>query len=285
MHKGLIEQLDQIGRPRVLVAGDFMLDRYVWGKVERISPEAPVQVLNVRTEDVRPGGAANVALNARSLGADVVCVGSVGADAAGRQLTAALVKQGIRTAGLVADRGRTTPVKTRLLAHNQQMLRMDSEEIVPLSAALSRRLARTAEHEMRRCDIILVSDYAKGSLSPELVKSMIEDARKSHKPVLIDPKGLDFSKYRGATAITPNLRETELVTGMTLARGDIRALRSAAKRLLSTLNLEFLLITRGENGISLFARQGRTEAKRNRHAGHDAMSVFGGILEIGRAHV
>ncbi len=278
MHTGLIEQLDRLERPRVLVVGDFMLDRYIWGKVERISPEAPVQILNVRTEDVRPGGAANVALNARTLGAEVMCVGAVGADVAGRQLRILLARHGVRTAEIVADTRRATPVKTRLLAHNQQMLRMDSEEIVPLSPALSLRLSRSARREIERSDVVLVSDYAKGALSPELVRSIVSDARRSGKPALIDPKGLDFSKYRRATGITPNLRETELATGLTLAHGDLSSLRKAAGRLLSTLSLEFLLVTRGEEGIPLFERREGAEGKTGRRIGRGAKDTRGGIV-------
>lgn len=279
MYKGLIEQLDRLGRPRVLVVGDFMLDRYIWGKVERISPEAPVQILNVHTEDVRPGGAANVAANARALGTEVVCIGAIGADAAGKQLIAALRREGIQTTGLVAEPGRTTPVKTRLIAHNQQMLRMDREEILPLSPGFSRHLAQEARREIKRCNVVLISDYAKGSLSPELVRSIISDANKLAKPVLIDPKGPDFSKYHRATAITPNLRETELVTGLTVARGDTRSLRKAASQLLFTLELDFLLVTRGEDGVSLFERQQRTGKKPSRRRTTAIMDVNNRIVE------
>ncbi|MDQ7778855.1 MAG: bifunctional heptose 7-phosphate kinase/heptose 1-phosphate adenyltransferase [Planctomycetota bacterium] len=264
MQRNLIEILETLGSPRVSVVGDFMLDRYVWGKVERVSPEAPVQILSVRTEDIRPGGAANVALNAKTLGARVTCLGVVGADTAGNQLVALLRSSKVNVARVIRDKSRSTPVKTRLLAQNQQMLRIDTERVVPCSPAVAARILAAARAELAKPGVLLLSDYVKGGMPPELLRGLISCARKARRPVLVDPKGRDFTRYRGATAITPNLRETETATGITLTRNDLAALRKAARLLVRDLDLGFIVIKRGEEGISLFERAGAADRNTKR---------------------
>ncbi|MBI3273390.1 MAG: D-glycero-beta-D-manno-heptose-7-phosphate kinase [Planctomycetes bacterium] len=244
--------LRELGKPRILVLGDLLLDRYVWGRMERISPEAPVPILKVESDrDLRPGGAANVSLNLQALGARVACLGTVGEDAAGRTLARLLDRAGVGIAGLVVDRAKPTPVKTRMIAHRQQILRIDEEESAPVSPAIATKLLRAFRREARKADLVLVSDYGKGALTDPLLAAVVAEGRKRGLPVLIDPKGRDYAKYRGATALTPNQAEAELASGVEIRSPE--SLREAARRLVDGLALDFVVVTRGEQGMSLFA--------------------------------
>jgi D-glycero-beta-D-manno-heptose-7-phosphate kinase len=229
---------------RVLVVGDAMLDRYWFGNVERISPEAPVPVVAVKREEVRLGGAANVAMNVKTLGAACTLLTVVGDDDAGRSLRALLAQHAIN-AVLGTDAQLQTVVKLRVIGRSQQLLRIDFEnkpdhEVLQLMLSDYERLL--PEH-----DLVLMSDYGKGGLTH--VGQMIEQARAAGKPVLVDPKGSDFSRYAGATAITPNRSELALVVG---AWSDENSLAQQAQALRAQLNLHGLLLTRSEEGISLF---------------------------------
>lgn len=242
--------LRSIGAPRVLVAGDLILDQYVLGSVERVSPEAPIQVLAVRDEQYRLGGAANVANNLVKLGARVRCGGVVGADADGRRLLAELKGSGVDVSAVVRDRSRPTPLKTRMIAHHQHMLRVDRERTHPLASTVETQLARRLRKAAHGVDLVLLSDYAKGTLT-ERVLSVFRGGR---VPVIVDPKGRDYRRYRGATAITPNEGEASLATGIPIR--DEETLRHAARRLLEELSLRFILITRGERGMYLLEWNG-----------------------------
>lgn len=227
---------------RVLVAGDLMLDRYWYGDSGRISPEAPVPLVRVHAEAERPGGAGNVAANVTSLGARSTVLGITGRDAAAEALRAALVEAGAACEFVVADVATIT--KLRVISRHQQLLRLDFED--RFTPAASDGLGAAFARALAAHDVVVLSDYAKGTLADP--QALIRAARAAGKPVLVDPKGRDFDKYRGATLLTPNLAEFEAVTGP--AR-DEAAVEERGERLRTDLGLEALLVTRGEHGMSL----------------------------------
>jgi len=237
--------------PRVLVLGDLMLDRYLWGRVERISPEAPVPVVRLENETERLGGAGNVAANLAGLGLDPVLIAQVGADADGDALKRRLGEVGIDSGGLIVSAARPTIAKTRVIGGHQQMLRLDREQVGPLPDAERERLHRAALAACDRDDLaaVLLSDYAKGVLDPELCQAVIRRARARGLPVLVDPKGRDWARYRGATSLTPNQHELATLTGV--AAHDTAALLAAGEGTRAALGLDFLTLTRGEHGIAL----------------------------------
>ena len=236
-------------RARVLVVGDVMLDRYWFGSVARISPEAPVPVVRVDRTEERPGGAANVARNAAALGARVTLLSVVGHDGAGAQLATLLGQSGV-SARLHRDRGISTTVKLRVIGRQQQLLRVDFET-TPSHEVLSLKL-REYRQLLRRHDVVILSDYGKGGLTH--IAAMIAAAKMLHKPVLVDPKGEDFARYRGATLLTPNRAEFREVAGTARSEADLTA---RAQKLRRTLGLEALLVTRSEEGMTLYRRAGR----------------------------
>ncbi|MBN2492721.1 MAG: D-glycero-beta-D-manno-heptose 1-phosphate adenylyltransferase [Planctomycetes bacterium] len=252
---GLVDRLAAIGSPRILVLGDIILDRYVWGEVERISPEAPVQVLRVEREDHRLGGAGNVANNLRALGAEVVLAGLRGADPEGAILDDLVRKLAISGAAIRTDAARPTIVKTRHLAHNQQMLRVDRERIQPASPADGRAWLECLERVRPAC--LILSDYGKGALPAEILAAVIARARALGVAVLVDPKSSDFGRYARATAVTPNRAEFERAAGCSAA--DPGSFRTAALDLIRRHELEALVVTFGPQGICLIAADGREE--------------------------
>jgi rfaE bifunctional protein kinase chain/domain len=235
---------DALAACRVLVVGDVMLDRYWFGEVERISPEAPVPVLLVKREQERLGGAANVALNVKTLGGQVTLLSMVGQDEPARRLTELLQAQGV-TAVLGQDPRLQTIVKLRLIGRSQQLMRVDFEQ-EPDHEVLSQMLA-DFERELPQHDVVLFSDYGKGGLAH--IPRMIEFARSVGKLVLVDPKGADYSRYAGASVVTPNRAEMRQVVG---AWQDEVDLHRKAEALRVNLGLQALLLTRSEDGMSLF---------------------------------
>jgi rfaE bifunctional protein kinase chain/domain len=231
-------------KARVLVVGDVMLDRYWYGDALRISPEAPVPVLLYTREEFRLGGAANVAANCAALGAPTQLLSVVGRDEAGKRLTALLRKKRVAPMLHVDARVETTQ-KLRLIARRQQLLRVDMEK-APSSEVLASKLAEF-KGALRGCDVVLLSDYGKGGLAHIAV--MIREARKAGKRVLVDPKGDDYARYKGASIMTPNLAELRQVVGSWTSEKD---LASRANALRAKLGLEALLLTRGEDGMTLF---------------------------------
>ena len=235
---------ERLANCRILVVGDVMLDRYWHGEVSRISPEAPVPVVHVRREENRLGGAANVALNVKTLGAQATLLSMVGQDEAARSLQALLVQHGIR-AELGEDPGMETIVKLRVIGRSQQMLRIDFEKEPDhevLAGMLERFAALLAEH-----DAVLFSDYGKGGLAH--IPHMIRMAREAGKPVLVDPKGSDWARYEHASVITPNRAELTQVIG---AWSSESQLQQKAEALRQSLHLQALLVTRSEEGMTLF---------------------------------
>lgn len=230
---------------RILVAGDAMLDEYWFGDTGRISPEAPVPVVNTIATEQRPGGAANVALNLAALGAAPVLVAVVGNDERGRQLAALLEARGVDCRFVYSDEV-TTVHKLRVLARNQQLIRLDSEQSL---ATASAALLPIFDATLEEADVVVLSDYAKGTLAA--AAALVERCRRKSRPVLIDPKGADFGRYRGATVLTPNQGEFRAVAGEWHHEEEFR---EHGARLRAELDLDALLVTRGERGMALFAR-------------------------------
>ena len=244
---------DRWGEKRVLVIGDVMLDKYIWGEVERISPEAPIPLVRATHQSHQPGGAANVAMNLARLGAKATLIGFAGGDENEMLLCECLQNEGI-SAELVYSEGFPTITKLRVVGGSQQMLRIDTERLDPRPADEYRRLMDCARRSLPGCDLVVLSDYGKGILTAEVCRSVIEAARRMGIAVVIDPKGADFSRYRGATAICPNVAELSAATG--LETDDLTALLAGAERLIPELELEFLIATLGEKGIAL-VREGK----------------------------
>lgn len=241
----------------VLVVGDVMLDQYVWGEVDRISPEAPVPVLRATLRDEKPGGAANVAMNLAGLGACVTLVGFGGGDREQETLESLLADAGIEPL-LTAIPDAPTTTKLRILSGHQQMMRLDSEAAPAFSEADYQRLLERALAALPDLSVVVLSDYAKGVLSEAVCQAVIRAAHKRGVPVLVDPKSQSFARYRGATAICPNLKELAAATGESAANLD--RLLSAGQALLPSLEVEFIAVTLGEKGIALLQRTSRFHA-------------------------
>jgi D-beta-D-heptose 7-phosphate kinase/D-beta-D-heptose 1-phosphate adenosyltransferase len=238
----------------LLVVGDFMLDQFVFGQVSRISPEAPVPVVRMTREEFRAGGAGNVVSNIRAMGGGVVAAGVVGRDASGRQLLSALRSIGADVGGLICSPGTATIRKTRIIAHQQQLVRVDREDGRALDGRVAARLVRDVLGRVGRHAAVVVSDYGKGTVTPLLLAALA--ARHAERPFLwiVDPKRANFERYRGATLIKPNLQEASAAAGVDIT--DRRSLCEAGQRLLEAWDSEAVLISRGEDGMSLFKRPG-----------------------------
>jgi len=237
---------------KVLVVGDLILDEFIWGKVSRISPEAPVPVVWVDSENFMPGGASNVANNIRSLGGEVYLAGIVGADTRGEVLRDLLRKKGIHCEGIFVDSDRPTTQKTRVIAHHQQVVRIDREIVRPVSGALLKEILKFIETKIKAVDALLIEDYGKGVIVPSVVQAIVRMAKKYGKIITVDPKETHFSYYRGVTTITPNHHEAGSAAGIQIR--DDESLNKVGKKLLQLLNCETVLITLGENGMSLFQK-------------------------------
>jgi D-beta-D-heptose 7-phosphate kinase/D-beta-D-heptose 1-phosphate adenosyltransferase len=252
---------------RILVLGDVMLDEFIWGRVARISPEAPVPVVEVTGQSFHLGGAGNVAANVRSLGGEAALAAVVGADEAGGRIEEALAKSGIASCLERAGSGRPTTVKTRVVAHNQQVVRTDREDTSDVDRETEAAIVETLRRELPTCEALVISDYQKGTVTASLLRKALPLARRRGVPVFVDPKPRHFLRYRGVALVTPNQAEAELATGLSL--GDDDALVAAGKRILSQLKCRAALVTRGEHGMSLFER-GRPPV----HVSASAREVF-----------
>ena len=264
MSRSLDDWLIALGRLRVMVVGDVMLDRFEMGHVERISPEAPVPVVQVHTEEVRVGGAANVAANVAALGAQVSVAGVLGPGDAGEELLAALHARGIATDALVRCDQRVTTVKTRILGGGQQIVRLDRETRGPLVDSTRADLIAAIEARTD-VDVVIVSDYGKGVVCAELM-DRARAWRRAGRPVIVDPKQADFQLYRETTCITPNAREAAGAMHDEV-HDDASAVR-VGRALRERLGTEFVLLTRGGQGMSLI------EAERVTHLPTEASRVF-----------
>ena len=243
--------------PAVLVVGDVMLDQYVWGEVDRISPEAPVPVLRATLRDEKPGGAANVAMNLAGLGACVTLVGFGGGDREQETLESLLADAGIEPL-LTAVPNAPTTTKLRILSGHRQMMRLDSEAAQAFSKDDYGRLLKRIFAVLPDASVVVLSDYAKGVLTEAVCQAVTREAHKHGIPVLVDPKSQSFARYRGATAICPNLKELAAATGEPAANLD--QLLSAGQALLSSLEVKFMAVTLGEKGIAILQRNSRFHA-------------------------
>jgi len=255
MNSELLRILSALQGKKVLVVGDIMLDEHIWSKVNRISPEAPVPVADVVSIVYTPGGAGNVANNIQALGGEAYLVGVVGKDTAKDKLFEALGERGIGTDKIIVDKHRPTTLKSRIIAHGQHVVRVDREERSPISNGLSQRVLESAKRIINEVDALLISDYDKGVVSAKVTRNLIIMAKKQGKIISIDPKGSDYQKYMGATVVTPNQRELEIATKTVIMCES--SLVKAGRKLLQELKAEFVLVTKGEEGMSLFERKGK----------------------------
>lgn len=239
---------------RLLVLGDLMTDRYLWGRVERISPEAPVPVVSIDRETESLGGSANVAHNLASLGARVELIGLVGDDDAGRRLKDALTERGVDASGLAVDRTRRTTVKTRVIAHQQQVVRTDHEDAEDAHGDAERRLVDAIERAVPLTEAVIVSDYGKGVITQATLAAVLAAAHRAGVPVCVDPKETHFFNYRGVAVLTPNVHEAGRAFGRTLRTDEL--LKEAGASLRARLEADALLVTRGPDGMSLFEKSG-----------------------------
>lgn len=250
----LTKVLRRFSQVRVLVIGDLMLDRYIWGKVERISPEAPVPVVRVTRESLHVGGAGNVAANIRALGGSVVACGVVGKDQAGQRLRRELASLGTGIQGVTTNSRVGTTSKTRIIAHSQQVVRLDREESDTLGTQIRAQLRRFVQRHIADFHVVVISDYGKGVVDAELL-SLLSTLRTQHGFVyLIDPKRRNFAHYRGATLVKPNREEAGIAAGI-----EIRTeqdLDNAGAHLLQLWQTEAVLVSRSEEGMSLFKQHG-----------------------------
>jgi D-beta-D-heptose 7-phosphate kinase / D-beta-D-heptose 1-phosphate adenosyltransferase len=293
MSAELIDLVQRLGQPRVLVIGDVMLDRYIWGDAERISQEAPVILLRADRREERLGGASSVATMLRALGARVSLLGVVGADADAARVRGILNELGIDMEGVVSDPLRPTTVKERYIGraqhrHPQQMLRVDFEMRLPVSGPIEEELNAIIVRKLRDADIVLISDYDKGVCTPAIMATAIAGAKGLGRKVLADPlRGSDYRKYHGCSAITPNRLEAGLATGRTIQTNE-EALR-AGSDLAETLDLEAAIVTLDKDGMALCVHDGRREVFPTRPrqvyditgAGDMVMSVLGLALAAG----
>ena len=248
--------LQQFSQARILVLGDLILDHYVWGTVNRVSPEAPVPVVHVNSESYRLGGAANVYQNILTLGGQVELCGVLGSDAEGKRVLQDIRKGSHPSPGIFIDKTRPTIKKTRVIAHNQQIVRFDVEQRKPVSRAIGKKIIQHLTSRIGDLSCIVISDYAKGLISSDLMHG-VKDLAKSHGvPILVDPKVEHMSYYEGVTAITPNHHEAKQAAGF-LSTQDI-PIEQIGASLQKRLHCQAVVVTRGEEGMSIFEQNGRS---------------------------
>jgi len=254
MNQRLLSILNQFKNKKILVIGDVMLDKYIWGSVTRISPEAPVQIVKVEKESYAPGGASNVANNITALNANVFMVGIVGNDDANNILNNELKKKGINTEGIVVDEKKPTIQKIRVLSQNQQLIRVDYEKLDYEDKIIEKNIINNIKKLINNVDAIIISDYAKGVITNDVIKNTIETAKKNNKIIIIDPKPKHMRFYKNVTLVTPNHKEASEMSN--IAEKNDEDLIKIGKKLLKDLESP-LLITRGEKGMTLFEKDGK----------------------------
>ena len=252
---------------KVLVVGDLILDEFLWGEVSRISPEAPVPVVWVKKESFMPGGASNVANNLRALGANVRLAGVIGDDERGAILKGELEAKGIDVSGIFIDESRPTTLKTRVVAHHQQVVRIDKERPDHLGDGLISGMADYIKSILKEVDAVIIEDYGKGVISPKLLSKVVPLAKSYKKIISVDPKEEHFKYYKGISVITPNNSEAAKAVGFEIK--DDASLKKAGEALLKKLNCRIVLITLGENGMAVFQK-----AKPMKHIPTVAQEVF-----------
>lgn len=248
----LTAPLSRLSKYKILVAGDFMLDGYTIGKARRISPEAPVPVVHVIEEKQLPGGAGNVVLNLLALSADVVALGRIGDDPAGKEIAYAISQKGASIQGIIQQKGYRTPIKNRIIADGQQIARVDHEKIEPLTDEVRSTILCMIDDLMDDVKLVALSDYGKGFLSDDMIRMLIQEARKRGIISIADPKGHDFSRYEGVDIIKPNLSEAYTAAGLPLTA----SLEQVAERIFEKTKAKFILLTRSCDGITIFSNEG-----------------------------
>ncbi len=247
--------IDQVRDTRVIVFGDLILDEFLWGKVDRISPEAPVPVVWVDRESAMPGGAANVACNIQALGGTPHLIGVIGSDTAGSRFRELLEEHNMETDGVFIDLERPTTVKTRVVAHHQQVVRIDRERVGGIAPEVASECLKEYQAQLKRASGVIIEDYGKGMIHSAFLKKAIALARQAKRMISVDPKEEHISSYKGATVLTPNRQEASQAAHIKIT--DQASLRKAGKRLMSSLNLDSLLVTLGEEGMCLFKKGGK----------------------------
>ena len=250
----LASNVGNLNKARVLCVGDIMLDRFVYGSVNRTSPEAPVPIIRIENEKKMLGGAGNVARNIISLGAKTILISVVGDDLVGRELTKMVGAETFIEPCLLVEAGRSSTQKTRFVSGNHQLLRADIETVTPVSKQISENLIGMVQDLLSESDIVVISDYEKGVISPNICKKIISCARKDGKTIIVDPKGADFSLYKNCDIITPNRNELALATGNQVESSE--EIVVAASKLMKELNISKTLVTRSAEGISLIGHNG-----------------------------
>lgn len=248
--------MEKFKKARILVIGDLIMDHFIWGKVRRISPEAPVPVVEVTSESIVLGGSANVVNNIHSLGGHAVVTGVIGSDNDGRRLVEMLKEKGIPAEGIIKDPRRPTTIKTRIIAHSQQMVRFDREKKDRIGPETSAKVINYIKKAVKAADLVVISDYAKGLITQQLVEETNAACQSLGKPVAVDPKVEHFDYYKGVTIVTPNNLEASQASGVDIT--DDETLHRAGEVLFNRLGCQALLITRGENGMSLFETASET---------------------------
>lgn len=239
-------------KPVILVIGDLMIDHYIWGDATRLSPEAPVPIVNVKNESTTLGGAANVAQNLVSLEATVMLAGMVGEDAVGEQLKNILSAEGIAVNAIISDAERPTTLKTRVLAGSHQLVRVDRETTEAISEAIQHKMLEEITYSMDSADIVVFSDYNKGLFSPQFTQKLIGVAVGKNKKVIVDPKGLDYSKYKGAFLIKPNRKELTEAAKVNPIK-NLADLQEASKIIFAQTQTEYLVVTLSEEGMVILS--------------------------------
>jgi D-beta-D-heptose 7-phosphate kinase/D-beta-D-heptose 1-phosphate adenosyltransferase len=250
--KRALEIIANFHQAGVLVIGDIMVDHFIWGKVSRISPEAPVPVVNVQKDSILLGGCANVLNSIHTMGGKVYVAGVIGADNVGKRLITELRKRKIETHGIIVDKGRPTTLKTRIVAHGQQVVRFDKESKKMIAKANTSKILEYAKSLQNKIGAIVISDYNKGVISKELVEGIKKIVKNSGIFICLDPKQNNFSIYEGAHVITPNHHEAQRAAGMEITNAD--DLQRLSSALLKKFDFQAILITRGEEGMSLFEK-------------------------------
>ncbi|RLB07775.1 MAG: D-glycero-beta-D-manno-heptose-7-phosphate kinase [Deltaproteobacteria bacterium] len=247
--------LHRFARTTLLVVGDVMIDEFIWGRVSRISPEAPVPVVAVTSDTLLLGGAANVVNNVHSLGGRVLLTGVIGSDRMGEKMKELLAEKGIDLEGIAVEPERPTTVKTRIIAHNQQVVRFDRESLEPIHRQSQQKLLTYIDSCWDKVDGIIISDYGKGVITPGLMGFIMDKRKADDKLVAVDPKMNNFELYRGVTVLTPNSKEAEVAAGRQIRDED--SLKEVGRNLLERFASQAVLITRGEEGMILFERTGK----------------------------
>lgn len=286
-HK-LHEFIDKMQGKRALVLGDIMLDEYIWGAVDRISPEAPVPVVNVRKETRTVGGAGNVALNVKMLGMKAVLSGIVGEDYHGGVITRILKEKGIDSSGICRMKDSKTVVKTRIIAHSQQMVRIDRENSFHITDAVRNDLVRKIREIVPAVDFVIVSDYNKGTVDEGVYRALVMISKESGKSIIVDPKKKNVGFYRGCSVIKPNQKEAELFSGIDIQSED--DIVKAGRKIMGKTAASAVLISRGEQGMTLIRRRKKDpfnipaiakEVYDVTGAGDTVISTFSAVLSAG----